>query len=162
MKSSPLTLVSAEGESTRAVRERVIAYLRQLGLQDEQNLVMVAEGCIQRARLRVRLDAGEEFNRRALEEAKRYHDRWLKRAFSLSDQPSQQELGRARAALLLSGIAIDLDAWHHANHLAIAERLDLRAAFPQATPPEAPLAMPVQRLEFVALQGTEADEGPSP
>jgi len=155
VKPSPLTLAYPQGGPYTEALERVSTYLRQLGLQDDQNLRMLAEGCVQRARLRVRENAGEELNRRALEEARRHHDRWLRRALSLSDQPTQQELGRARAALLLSGIAIDTDTWHHANHLAVAEQLNLRAAFPQAIPSESPLSMPEQAIEFVSLQGTD-------
>lgn len=135
--------------------DRVVALLRVLGLREPQQLQALAEQCVQRARLRVRERSSDELNRRALEEARRHHDRWLARSLGRPQSPSPQDLGRVRTALLLAHPEIGK---HYGGELGETETRALRGAFPQPTPPEAPLAMSIQRIEFVAMATAGGEE----
>jgi hypothetical protein len=130
---------------------RVTAFLRVLGVREDADLKMLADHCLRRARQRVRDAAGDELNRRALEEARRQHDRWLQHNLKLSAHPSAQELGKGRTSKLLGGPPLGLKDLQIAKALTAAEQQELRAVFPTPTPPEAPLPMPKQHLTFFAF-----------
>ncbi len=118
---------------------RVVAYLRQLGHGDAAELeVQAAEG-VERARRQGRHP--DELGRRAIEEVRRRHDGWLARVFGLSQSPSPQELGRARAAVLA-----ETGEGRAATGATEALWSARERSFPQATPQEAPMEVPEQDL----------------
>ncbi len=139
-------------------RARVSAFLRILGVRDPAELAALAERCVQHARKRVGDAAGDELNRRALEEARRQHDRWLERNLRLASHPSAQELGRGRTAKLLGGPTLQLPDLRLDVDLTPEQQAVTRSVFPNPTPPEAPLPMPKQALTFVAFGAALEDE----
>lgn len=125
-------------------RGRAAAYLRRLGWP-EGSLAALAADCLVRARRGVRADDPEDLGRRAIAGAQRALDAHLQTLLDLD--ADAQTLAAARAAALLSGEEQLLRA-QGPNGEALAA---LRGALPRACPAEAPLQMPVQRLEFASI-----------
>jgi len=140
---------SARRADTSHVRQRLIAYLQQLGLRDPVRIASFADECLHHALRKVAPGSHEELIRRALEEAQRRFEHALARAMGLTVGRDFHPVAAARAALLLRGageLSVD-ELLSGDNESTLAGRL--RAALPQPTPPEAGLSMHEQPISFL-------------
>ena len=130
------------------VEAQVIAYLRKLGLRDQDLISHLGEACLHRASRRAAPGAHHELLRRALEEAQRRFDHALALSLSLQGTKNQHALAAARAALLLGNTALESEKFLHAQGDMRGEAGSLLQATPQATPPESRLPMHEQEFSF--------------
>lgn len=136
------------------VKERVLDYLRSLGLSRQDLVEGLAEDCLNRARRRVGRGAAEELLKRAIEEAQRRFDHALARAMRLSPSKDPHPVAAARAALLLTGCPSASDAlFGNPDSPSDAGEM-LKDILPRATPPESPAPMAEQPLRFWLFKST--------
>jgi AcrR family transcriptional regulator len=131
-----------------AVRERIMAYWRDLGVVDPALAASLADECLAKARRRVGRSADEELLRRALEEVQRRFDHALAWALGLPPSQDHHPIDAARAAYLLAAERIPADRLFSPGDGASDLGVRLRKVLPRSTPPEAPLAMPEAPLKF--------------
>lgn len=132
---------------------RIADYWRAHGLSDEVLIQNLASDCLHRARRVVVRQDDEVLLRRAIEEAQRRFDHALASAMGLPPSNDPQPLAAARAALLLSGEDADVLFRHDAATRALSERLG--PSLPVATPPEAPLSMQPESIDFWLFSSSE-------
>jgi hypothetical protein len=152
MSAKPATLPVADEHSepaAKSVEEQIQSYLRRLHFQDPELVARLASDCLQHAQRRVGRNDPGEWLRRALEEAQRRLDQALARALELNLTREPAAVAGARAALLLGSAGIRADELFLAQPLDPVTLAALEASRPVATPPEAPAAMPTQKLSFV-------------
>ncbi|QSA96258.1 hypothetical protein [Methylococcus sp. EFPC2] len=147
--SAPLLQESLPHRAELAgARERLGTYFARLGLDDPARIDVLVEECLRRASGKVAPGSIEELKRRALEEAQRCFELSVARILGVAGNKEPSRVAAARAALLLGGTG-DLDM----DQLFLGEEtgetaLRLRAAMPQAVPPEAHLSMHEQPISF--------------
>lgn len=152
MSAKPATLPVVDDHpepAAKSVEEQIQSYLCRLHFQDPEFIARLASDCLQHARRRVGRDDPGEWLRRALEEAQRRLDQALARALGLNLTREPAAVAGARAALLLGKAGIRADELFLAQPVDPATLATLEGARPLATPPEAPAAMPTQKLSFV-------------
>jgi hypothetical protein len=140
---------SAHQADASHVRQRLIAYLQQLGLRDPVRIASFADECLRHAARKVAPGSHEELIRRALEEAQRRFEHAVARAMGLTVGGDFHPVAAARAALLLRGageLNVD-DLLSGDDDSTLAARL--RAVLPRPTPPEAGLSMHEQPISFL-------------
>jgi AcrR family transcriptional regulator len=131
-----------------AVRTRVAAYWRDLGLSDPALIESLTDDCLNRAWRRMGRGSEEELLRRALEEAQRRFDHALARALRLPPARDPHPIAAARAALLLSENRLLADRLFQSGDPALDLGAQLQEILPRSTPPEAPLPMSEAPLRF--------------
>lgn len=131
-----------------AVRERVVAYWRRLGLADPDLAGHLAEDCLHRARRLAGRGTDDELLSRALEEAQRRFDHALARGLRLPPAKDSHGLAAARAAALLAlaGTATDNLFKPGADTAELAAAI--QRAMPRSTPPESHCPMAEAPLRF--------------
>lgn len=132
------------------IKQRLVAYLGQLGLREQGVVETLADECIHRAKRRAAPGAQDELMRRALEEAQRRFDHAVARVLHLAGAKDLHLVAGARAAFLSGavGAVCGDDLFNpHFDDKGVADRL--RAVLPQPTPPESHLAMPDQHITFL-------------
>lgn len=148
--SADLHVHEAPAERIPSETEKTVrSYLRRLHFQDSALIDKLAADCVERAQRRVAKNDSGELLRRALEEAQRRFDQAVARALGPNSGRDPGLVASVRAALLLgrSGISVDELFLSPAVNPEIASLLQARR--PVALPPEAPVAMPPQKLRFV-------------
>jgi hypothetical protein len=145
---SAVAAAESAGHGTSEIEETVKAYLRRLRFRDSVLIERLAAECVELARRRVAGHDPAELARRAVEEAQRRLDQALARALGVDASREPSLIAGARAALLLgdAGISADELYLNFAVNPELASRLQRH--FPLAQPPEAPVAMPAQKLRF--------------
>lgn len=136
------------------VKQGVVAYWRELGVNDPALIERLAEECLQRAGRRVgQKVVDEELLRRALEEAQRRFDHALGRALRLPPSADPQPIAAARAAFLLNKDKVSADSLFEGETPPDLVT-QLQAVLPQSTPPEAPQTMDETPLRFWLFKST--------
>jgi|GEM_PF-557244 len=136
------------------IKERVVAYLQNLGLSRQDLIENLADDCLNRARRRVGRGAGDELLKRAVEEAQRRFDHALARAMRLSPSKDPHPIAAARAALLLmSSPSVDDALFGNPDPSSETGEM-LREILPRPTPPEDPVPMAEQPLRFWLFKST--------
>ncbi|MDD2767492.1 MAG: hypothetical protein PHT19_02080 [Methylococcus sp.] len=151
MSSEPVAvaaIVESAGHGASEIGEIVKSYLRRLRFRDSVLIDRLAAECIERASRRVARHDSDELPRRAVEEAQRRLDQALARALGVNASREPAIVAGARAALLMGDIGVSADEFYlnSAVNPELAARLQARS--PLAQPPEAPVAMPPQKLRF--------------
>jgi hypothetical protein len=136
------------------IRDRVMDYLRSLGLSRQRLIEDLADDCLNRAQRRIGRSAGDELLMRAIEEAQRRFDHALARAMRLSPSKDTHPIAAARSALLLTGGPSAGDALFGIPDLSPEIGETLKEILPRSTPPEDPVPMTEQPLRFWLFKST--------
>ncbi|QBQ55710.1 hypothetical protein [Nitrosococcus wardiae] len=132
------------------VEAQLVAYLQHLGFQDGRCLRIFARECVQRAMRRTRRTlTSPTLYQQALKEVWKCLDGALSRHLGSGLYLNHHEIARARAALLLGQAPLSLEELFGQENVSPQMGMgnSLKDRLPQATPPEAPLAMPEQSFE---------------
>ncbi|QJD28908.1 hypothetical protein [Methylococcus geothermalis] len=136
------------GHGTSEIGETVKSYLQRLRFRDAALIERLAAECVERARRRVARHDSAELLRRAIEEAQRRLDQALARALGVNVSREPSLIAGARAALLLGDLGISADELYQNSAVNPELTSRLQRHYPVPQPPEAPGAMPRQKLRF--------------
>lgn len=138
----------------RKARERLLVYLGRLGLSDPELIETLVSECLDRAGKPFGTrGSDEEVLRRGIDEAQALFDARLGKALDLNPSRDQNRIAGARAALLLCG-GQPTDFLFRRTPDENPHPPSWAARLPDPVPPEAPVAMPVQKLEFVFFKSS--------
>ena len=155
MKAAPSENVDlAEIAAWEQAGEHLVDYLRNLGVNDPSLVQSLAADCLSRARNRVSTGSVDDLLRRAIEEAQRHMDASVAKLLGLSPTRDAHKIAEARAALLFRATGQSTDFLFGAPDTEQARVPRLKASLPVPTPPEAPIAMPVQKIDFLFFKST--------
>ena len=132
--------------SLQRVRQRLSAYLEQLGVTDTDLAAPLVNESMKRAERRSAPGATGELMRRALEELQRRIDGAVAKVYGLNPVKDAHRVAAARALSLKSGAAnLRLQA---VLRRAVTESAVEVPGLPAATPPEARLTMHPEPIAF--------------